>query len=100
MLDVCLKDAGCRRNSMRLGVWLCCLFSITLGLSVACQDSHSERRIQLRNARNLQFAADLSNREQRHSRRLLEARAELRDWWVRDVARFNHRSAIVGDYVW
>ena len=100
MLNTHWNDAGCRRNSMGLGVWSCFLFSVALCLSASCQDSHSVRRIQFRNARNVQFAKDLSHLERRHSQRLIESRAELRDWWARDVARFSHRSAIVGDYVW
>ena len=100
MFDTPWNDAGRRRASTGLVVWSSCLFSVTLCLSVACQDSHSARRIELRNARNLQFARDLSDLERRHSQRLIEARAQLRDWWERDVARFNHRREIVGDYLW
>ena len=94
------NDAGRGRASPGLVVWSYCLFSVAICLSVGCQDSPSARRIQLRSARNLQLARDLSGLERRHSQRLIEARAELRAWWERDVTRFNHRREIVGDYFW
>lgn len=69
-------------------------------LITACNDPHSQRRIERRWAHFDQTATDIADRERDGPRRVKAADETLKKWWQRDSERFNRRVPTIGDYFW